>query len=36
VRQTIRDCLEDAMDIDAFEEVLRGLESAGSGSLRAI
>src|SRR5208283_4710925 len=27
VRQTIRDCLEDAMDIEAFEEVLRGLES---------
>ena len=27
VRQTIRDCLEDAMDIDRFEDVLRGLES---------
>ena len=27
VRQTIRDCLEDAMDIDAFEELLRGVES---------
>jgi ATP-dependent Lhr-like helicase len=26
VRQTIRDCLEDAMDIDRFESVLRGLE----------
>jgi ATP-dependent Lhr-like helicase len=33
VRQTIRDCLEDAMDIDAFEEVLRGLES---GRIRVI
>jgi ATP-dependent Lhr-like helicase len=29
VRQTIRDCLEDAMDIDRFEEVLRGLEAGG-------
>ena len=29
VRQTIRDCLEDAMDIHRFEEVLRGLESGG-------
>jgi len=28
VRQTIRDCLEDAMDIDRFEAVLRALESA--------
>jgi ATP-dependent Lhr-like helicase len=27
VRQTIRDCLEDAMDIDRFEDVLRKLES---------
>jgi ATP-dependent helicase Lhr and Lhr-like helicase len=27
VRQTIRDCLEDAMDIERFEAVLRGLES---------
>jgi ATP-dependent Lhr-like helicase len=27
VRQTIRDCLEEAMDIDAFEALLRGLES---------
>src|SRR5882672_10292559 len=27
VRQTIRDCLEDAMDIGRFEAVLRGLES---------
>ena len=33
VRQTIRDCLEDAMDIDRFEEVLRGLES---GRIRVI
>ncbi|HVW69445.1 MAG TPA: hypothetical protein VHB68_10750 [Steroidobacteraceae bacterium] len=27
VRQTIRDCLEEAMDIKGFEELLRGLES---------
>ena len=27
VRQTVRDCLEEAMDIDGFEQVLRGLES---------
>jgi len=27
VRQTIRDCLEDAMDIDEFEAMLRRLES---------
>jgi ATP-dependent Lhr-like helicase len=27
VRQTIRDCLEDAMDIESFEAVLRKLES---------
>jgi ATP-dependent helicase Lhr and Lhr-like helicase len=27
VQQTIRDCLEDAMDIDTFEKVLRRLES---------
>jgi ATP-dependent Lhr-like helicase len=33
VRQTIRDCLEDAMDIDAFEDVLRGLES---GAIRVV
>ncbi len=33
VRQTIRDCLEDAMDIDAFERLLRGLES---GAIRSI
>jgi ATP-dependent Lhr-like helicase len=33
VRQTIRDCLEDAMDIYRFEEVLRGLES---GSIRVV
>jgi ATP-dependent helicase Lhr and Lhr-like helicase len=33
VQQTIRDCLEDAMDIDAFEQVLRRLES---GQIRII
>jgi ATP-dependent Lhr-like helicase len=33
VRQTIRDCLEDAMDIDRFESVLRGLES---GAIRVV
>jgi ATP-dependent helicase Lhr and Lhr-like helicase len=33
VRQTIRDCLEDAMNIDAFENLLRGLES---GAIRVI
>ena len=33
VRQTIRDCLEEAMDIDAFEAVLRGLES---GAIRVV
>jgi ATP-dependent helicase Lhr and Lhr-like helicase len=33
VRQTIRDCLEDAMDIDKFEAVLRGLES---GAIRVV
>jgi len=27
VRQTVRDCLEEAMDIVGFEQVLRGLES---------
>ncbi len=27
VRQAIRDCLEEAMDIDGFEALLRGLES---------
>ena len=27
VQQTIRDCLEDAMDIERFEAMLRGLES---------
>ena len=27
VRQTIRDCLEEAMDIEGFEGMLRGLES---------
>ena len=33
VRQTIRDCLEDAMDIDRFEAVLRRLES---GEIRVV
>ena len=33
VRQTIRDCLEDAMDIDRFESVLRGLEG---GDIRVV
>jgi len=33
VRQTVRDCLEDAMDVDAFENLLRGLEN---GSVRMI
>jgi ATP-dependent Lhr-like helicase len=33
VRQTIRDCLEDAMDIDTFESLLRRLES---GEIRVI
>jgi ATP-dependent Lhr-like helicase len=33
VRQTIRDCLEDAMDIERFEGVLRGLES---GDIRVV
>ncbi|HME40381.1 MAG TPA: DEAD/DEAH box helicase [Steroidobacteraceae bacterium] len=33
VRQTIRDCLEDAMDIDRFEAVLRRLES---GAIRVV
>jgi len=33
VRQTIRDCLEDAMDIDTFEGVLRRLES---GDIRVV
>ncbi len=27
IRQTIRDCLEEAMDVAGFEQVLRGLES---------
>jgi ATP-dependent helicase Lhr and Lhr-like helicase len=27
VRQTVRDCLEEAMDIDGFEQLLRGLET---------
>jgi ATP-dependent Lhr-like helicase len=33
VQQTIRDCLEEAMDIHRFEDVLRGLES---GAIRAV
>jgi ATP-dependent Lhr-like helicase len=33
VQQTIRDCLEDAMDIQSFEAVLRGLES---GAIRVV
>jgi ATP-dependent Lhr-like helicase len=33
VRQTIRDCLEDAMDIDEFEKLLRRLES---GDIRVV
>jgi ATP-dependent helicase Lhr and Lhr-like helicase len=33
VRQTVRDCLEEAMDIDEFERVLRRLES---GDLRVV
>jgi len=33
VRQTIRDCLEDAMDIDAFEALLQRLES---GEIRVV
>jgi ATP-dependent Lhr-like helicase len=33
VRQTIRDCLEDAMDIDGFENLLRRLES---GAVRVV
>jgi ATP-dependent Lhr-like helicase len=33
VRQTIRDCLEDAMDVQRFEGVLRGLES---GEIRVV
>ena len=33
VRQTIRDCLEDAMDIVGFERVLRGLEA---GDIRVV
>jgi len=27
VRQTVRDCLEEAMDVEGFEQLLRGLES---------
>ncbi len=33
VAQTIRDCLEDTMDIEGFEAVLRGLES---GAIRVV
>jgi ATP-dependent Lhr-like helicase len=33
VRQTIRDCLEDAMDVGSFEDVLRGIED---GRIRVI
>jgi len=33
VRQAIRDCLEEAMDVDGLERLLRGLES---GSIRAL
>ena len=33
VRQTIRDCLEEAMDIEGFEQLLRGLES---GAIRVV
>jgi ATP-dependent helicase Lhr and Lhr-like helicase len=33
VRQAIRDCLEEAMDIDAFENLLRGLEK---GTIRTV
>jgi ATP-dependent helicase Lhr and Lhr-like helicase len=33
VRQTIRDCLEDAMNVEAFETLLRGLES---GAVRVV
>ncbi|HVS78230.1 MAG TPA: DEAD/DEAH box helicase, partial [Steroidobacteraceae bacterium] len=31
VRQAIRDCLEEAMDIEGFEALLRGLESGAVG-----
>ena len=33
VRQTVRDCLEDAMDVEAFERLLRGLET---GEIRTV
>jgi len=33
VRQVIRDCLEDAMNVEAFEALLRGLES---GAVRVV
>src|SRR6202021_909543 len=32
-RQTVHDCLEEAMDIEGFEQLLRGLES---GAIRVI
>ena len=33
VRQTVRDCLEEAMDVEGLEQLLRGLES---GAIRVI
>ncbi|MBV9695661.1 MAG: ATP-dependent DNA helicase, partial [Gammaproteobacteria bacterium] len=33
VRQAVRDCLEDAMDVEGFERLLRGLES---GAVRVL
>lgn len=33
VRQTLRDCLEEAMDIDGFEQLLKGLET---GTVRVV
>ena len=33
VRQTIHDCLEEAMDVEGFEQLLRGLES---GAIRVV
>ncbi|MDB6009005.1 MAG: box helicase domain protein [Gammaproteobacteria bacterium] len=33
VRQTVHDCLEEAMDVEGFEQLLRGLES---GAIRVI
>ena len=35
VRQAIRDCLEDAMDVDGLERLLRGLESGSIVCSRA-